>query len=1415
MRVRLLGPVEVDSAPAQPAPRDRVVLAALAVRRGQPIDAEGLADALWPAGRPASWTKVIHGCISRLRTCLGPGAIETTDRGYRLVPGRVELDRDEFESLVDDARQHLLSQAPERAVAALDRAFGLWRGAPLTELVDWVPGRLEAARLEEVRHAAQEDRLQAELDAGRHHEAVSEAVVLAGEQPWRERRWELLALAQYRCGRQRDALASIRTARRALGSELGLDPGSGLVALERAILTQDPSLAADHDARAASGDCPWMGLVPYDGENRDTFFGRQEDVDQCLERLSEHPLLVLVGPSGCGKSSLMRAGLVPALRARGHAVAVLSPGADPLGALAAARAEVGEDGVLCIDQCEELFAGSLKHADVGSWLDQVAAFAGCGLVVLTLRSDHVAGLVASPAVATLAERGVHLVAPLVGERLRATVEGPARVAGLHLESGLVDLLLRDAASEPGALPLLSHALAETWQRREGTLLTVGGYRSSGGISGAVAASADRLYESLTDDGRSQVRWLMLRMAGLSEHGEAVRAPVDRATVGDDAERTRVVDLMVRARLLTTTGGAVELAHESLVRAWPRLRTWLEEDREGQRRWRHLAQSAAEWDRLGRPDSELYTGVRLAAAREWAARPDAQPTSLERSFLEASIGHADAERTELERQARRERTQNRRLRILLAGVAAGLVGALVAGLVAVDRGRTAAVERDAAREARTLAAHEALVSRSLTLRTTNRSAAALLAVEAWRGRRDPLSESALLGTFTDAPGFMGHLPLPYEVSQGATIPGTSEAVIASGERLHVVDLDTGELGPAFERVVRPNTNQQVLRVSGDGTRVAQLVFNPATVDDCGFPEQIEATNGRACTLLTVFDIASGRALFGPVPTPFSGGDLALNHAGRIAAVTGGFNGDLATYDVDEATRLAVLPGLPRPEGAYNWRDTGAVTFDHSGRLYLGSMNGPLRVVDARTLKVQRTYPTPPFSTHNFVSVTRGGLVVGTGDDQIVALDRRTGRERWTVDLRDDPDLWPCAAAAVAPAMDRLYCGSLFGEVEERSLVDGQVTGIRRDPQFGEVGDLAVSRGNELVSFQYGIHRWRLDGSGPIARIVAPGASAMAGYDDTGRLLDTVPLGGFGPHRIIDVRTGDEVARVDVEAGALWAGGRVLALLEEEGIRLADASSGGPRVPLSPVRRGDWVFRGEDESVAWVSVPRSQGRFALREFSTVSGDLTGRAVDVPGAPVAVTLTDAGRQMLVRYDLPNSHIVYGQRTRLRAALFDLAGGHGRSVRAYGGVVSATDGGIGRIVVADDLGQMVELDPGTMTPTAVLPGSVGTIREMSFSTDGDRLLTSGGSNAARLYDSEDWTRVGSIPAETAMNFPEAFLRPDGEAVAANGRFGVVEWDLDPDRMAQAACRLAGRNLTVAEWQTYFGDDAYRRTCPQFPAGS
>ena len=252
--------------------------------------------------------------------------------------------------------------------------------------------------------------------------------------------------------------------------------------------------------------------------------------------------------------------------------------------------------------------------------------------------------------------------------LRVAIEGPARQAGLLLEPGLVDLLVREVEGEPGALPLLSHALHETWQRREGRTLTVEGYQATGGIRGSVAQSAEDVYDRVPAEQRPLLRDLLLRLVTPTPDGEPVRSRVPRRTVATDAEHERLVELLVRARLVTSDDETVELAHESLARAWPRLQTWLDDDVEGQRILRHLALTADAWDGMGRPDSELYRGVRLAQALDWQTRANPDLTPAERAFLDTSAERERDEAATTEQRMRQQARQNRRLRALLAGAA---------------------------------------------------------------------------------------------------------------------------------------------------------------------------------------------------------------------------------------------------------------------------------------------------------------------------------------------------------------------------------------------------------------------------------------------------------------------------------------------------------------------------------------------------------------------------------------------------------------------------------------------------------------------------------------------------------------------------------------------------------------------------
>lgn len=1420
MRLGLLGPLELE--PATPiGPRDRVVLSALVLRRGRTVAPDVLADALWPGAPPATWPKVVQGCISRVRRLLGADAIETNPSGYLLRPERTQVDVDEFEDLIARGQEFSGEGSPERAAAMYDRALELWRGRPYPELEEWTPGRLEAARLSELHLAAQEERLAARLESGHHAEVAAEGMVLVGEEPWRERRWAVLALAQYQSGRQADALSSIRAARRRLGRQLGLDPGSDLVALERAILDQDPSLAADHHAGQVGSQCPWLGLASYGADDRSTFFGREADIDACLTRLEANPLLVLAGPSGSGKSSLMNAGVAPALRVAGRSIVTFTPGADPAAALTAARAAASGRPILCVDQLEEAFSGLADPVATRAWLGRLAAYAADEApVIVTLRADFLPEFALQPDFARLAERGLHLVAPLEGEALQQAIEGPARVSGVRLEHGLVDLLMRDAEHQPGALPLLSHALAETWERREEGLLTVEGYRASGGITGAVAASADRLHESLSEDGRSHLRWLMMRMGSLAEHGEPVRTPVPREVATSDPERARVLDLLVRSRLVTTDEGSFDLAHEALIRAWPRLRGWLEEDRVGQRLWRHLAAASAEWDRLGRPDSELYSGVRLEAALEWAMHPTALPTPLEQEFLDASRRRADAERRALAEQAASQRRQNRRLRGLLGGVAAALVVAVVAALLAVDQRRVAAGERDAARESRAVAQHESLVARSLGLRSSKRDVAALLAVEAYRNRPDALAESALLGGFTAAAGFLGYTRVPYEAIQGDTVPGTTRAAVASGGRLHVVDLESGDLGPSFEHPVESSKAvQSVVRVSGDGSRVAHLMTAPEKAYFCG--RHADSGDEPGCTLLVVFDIATGEPELGPLATPVRGDDLAIDHDGGLVAVVGGRDGDLVTYDVDSGRRLGRLEAPPRPPDVYIGRDTASVTFGEDSHVYVAPLAGGVRQVEARSLRVLRTFPTPPMTANRFVTMTPSHLLVGVGERGMLAVDTKSGERRWTIDFDSDPRSVPCTGFAAAPVVDRVYCGTEFGEVHELDLANGRPTGVQLDSQLGEVGDLAVSNGNELVEFGQGyFSRWRLDGSGPISRLVAPGDMTIAGYAGSGRYLHVAPRGRFQPQRILAVDSGETVATLEREPYWVSWLADVLYVRDEEEVKAVDAATGRTTLPTDDVLGAALgLFPGGGESAAFAVLQQPFDVWALQPMDLTTGDTTGEPVRLPSLSTKVEVTADDGLLWVSYHERGSYTTDADELEARGRAVDLASGEYVDVAAESSALSRD----GRLVVGDARGNLWELDPLSGKAIADLPGSRGRVAALQFSADGRRLVVSGRDGRVLVHDTDGWTSLGAIPSGGFFDVsagadpqapPDGFIRPDGQAVAVNQRLGVVEWSLVPGEMVEGACRLAGRNLTRSEWATYFGDQGYRRTCPQYPAG-
>ena len=484
------------------------------------------------------------------------------------------------------------------------------------------------------------------------------------------------------------------------------------------------------DAEVAERVCPFKGLASFDVADADAFFGRERLVAELVARLPGATLLGVVGPSGSGKSSIVRAGLSAALTSGAlpgseeWTQAVIRPGEHPLDELARARRDRADSKLLLVvDQLEEVFTLCRDDAERLVFLDALTRPGPDETFVIAARADFYGRFAALPALAALLGENHVLVGPMKPEDLRRAIELPARKAGLIVEPALVDALVADVVDEPGGLPLLSTALVELWQHRDVRTLRLETYRDSGGVRGAVARIAEEAYEGFTPDQRLTARRILLRLAS-ADGDDAVRrrAPLSELELETNEDAATVVAVLTDTRLVTVSEDALEVAHEALLREWPRLREWLEEDAEGRRLHGHLIRAAREWDDAGRDPAEFYRGARLAAAVDWAADHEAELNELESAFIAESRDAAEAE-------SQRIRRTNRRLRLLLAGAVVFLVAAIAGGGVAVVQSSEARRESDRAGRAARIAQARALAASAVANHRGDEEGSILAAVAA--------------------------------------------------------------------------------------------------------------------------------------------------------------------------------------------------------------------------------------------------------------------------------------------------------------------------------------------------------------------------------------------------------------------------------------------------------------------------------------------------------------------------------------------------------------------------------------------------------------------------------------------------------------------------------------------------------------
>jgi WD40 repeat protein/DNA-binding SARP family transcriptional activator/energy-coupling factor transporter ATP-binding protein EcfA2 len=1407
--IAVLGPLAVNGDTEGLSPRDRVVLTALAIDPGEVVSAAALAEALWQDRAPASWKKVVQGCVLRLRQALGPKAIETVQDGYRLTEAAGDVDSQVFQRLLNRGRELLAVGQPERARYTLDEALSLWRGKPLTDLECQEAGRIEAARLTELNLQAQECRLRAALEAGRHEEVLTAAEAAVARAPLREQRWAMLAHAQYRVGRQADALRTLRRARTVLQTELGLDPGVDLVELEHSILRQDPRLSGSA-SRDASAVCPYPGLLSYDVTDSELFFGREAAVTNCLHRLETAGVLAVVGPSGSGKSSLLRAGVAAALVRTGRRPAVVTPGSRPATLLADSP---DAHSVLVVDQFEEVFTLCTDPDERRAFLAGLVAEAADSPVILSLRADRLGAVVAYPDVAGLVERGLYLLGPMCSEDLRAAITGPAEAAGLLLEPGLVDLLIRDVEGQPGALPLLSHALRRTWERREGRTLTVAGYRATGGVEGCIAQSAEQLYTSLSSRERPMLRQILLRLVSTGDDGEPVRNRVPRRVLLSDPERESIVEALVTARLVSTDRDTVQIAHECLTTAWPRLMTWLDEDVEGQRILRHLTASADAWDAMGRPDSELYRGARLAKALEWRQARTAAPdlpdcldpdlTAIERDFLAASDQVRDAEVRAAQQRARQQTRARRRTGLLLTAGFALLIVALVAGLVAVRQQH----QREAADIAAAIGEAKRVDDAARAAGAFD--ASALLALEANKTYDSPETRGVISNLLQTHPALIRSLPTRDPVESLAVSPDGRTLLVS--EDLETVRYRTDTMAP----ISSYSGGSWTTSYRADGRQL--LVVGRG---DAGIGEQ----PGWASAAVTEPRI--GRFHYLPAPgvkgIGVTAADGGYSADGRFLTVYM-FGYDQFWTEIDWAVMVWDVEHMERPVLTRHTQ-AFAVELSPNGRLlYVATQEPALTVIDVRTGRTVASVALP------------GVLAIPRPDVESQLLTPIWG------DLSDGLKVSPDGKTlAVAELNDvGLYDAATL---TKRTILRGH-SDLVRSLQFSHDGSLLAAGAADHTTIV-----WDLATGGAIQTLTGHADTVTAvtfAKDDstlyTGGLDKHVLVWDLDGRKQLVARIVDGEIRTRVAATAIPSpGGNTV-------VYTGSTSKGDSTrfLDLRARRMTDPVDdRGGAPIAAWLPPDYRHLVTAagpvVKIWDAASGATISKRILGTGTIVSLAAGPDGRSVIVA---DSSGAVR------RADVGTLASGP--AVHFDHRVVAvAAVGASGTVVLLDDTTYAVaDLDQGSITergglgfrPSAAqvssdgrrlaVGGSSGEVglfdlesREwlsppskahrmfvsaVSFAPDGRTFVTSSFDGGVSFSNGIDGTLVAGVQVGQDESPAVATMTPDGHtAVVATTDGAVYRIDSRFEQWMTHVCAVVGRDLTVEEWRSTFGARAYRPTC-------
>ena len=1130
----------------------------------------------------------------------------------------------------------------------------------------------------------------------------------------------------------------------------------------------------------AVAECPYRGLLAFEPHDRHLFFGREEVVADVLARIDPGRLLAVVGASGSGKSSLLRAGVLAAVEAGELASArsarLITPGAEPPLDL-----EDDQSVLVVVDQFEELYTQCHDTERRASFIS--ALLSRPGPVVIGVRADFYGELSVDAGLAASVARHQVLLGPMRDDDLRRAIAEPARLAGLRLEPGLIDLVMRDVAGEPGALPLMSHALRETWERRDGRTLTVAAYHESGGVSSAVAQTADAVADGTPESERPLLRNVFLRLTELGDDVEDTRRRVrieELVPEGTSGDKVRaLLERLSDARLVTLDEGTAEVAHEVLIRRWPTLRRWLEEDREGIRLHRRLGDAARLWDAAGREPADLYRGTRLDAAAEWAKANGSRLNAAERDFLNASLDDSA-------QSQRRQLKANRRLRRALSGSAGLLLAAL--GLLVF-----ALVSRHDAVRAEGSARSQALATQAIGQVSRDPQRALLLSAAALKAAPTPEANLAASEAL-DANTVRSQLP-----SFGPQGCLTANFLFLFDHGRMAAD-NTCEGYVVFADLLRKRIGRRV-RVGPSST---DMVLGPTG-------RTLIVATGR--DLVTV-DVSSGRVrriFTGPFPILQVAGPpgryLAIADNDTVGTVDLG-SGRLRVIAHGDASVNVVNGMMPASSDVVLIASTGQ-SRGH-GDLFPGLT--ALNVVNGTRETVTLARP-PHLAAVNFLRVSPDGqswFITGTdinanNNDQVAttwAVDPRTRQVRWTA---RGPSGTLASPIQVSPDNRLVAVGYGTGAADVLDARTGALVVREASSSSIAAGDLAIPPGDNslvTVSLDGVLRTWATRGSEHL-RLQAPPDPAID-FTPDGRDLVLVGSGG----EIVE-RSGRPVRSFPgFPATSVFNTCNAACFAASPGLHwltYLDPSSATPRIVEIEGRTG--------RRVAAVTVPRldaqgvaPNGRFvaayvdADRLFARLIDPRSGQARDLQTAA-----SSAGCAATTPSFTPDGRLMAVVDGCIHLAVWDLRSGRvARTIElpnrpSGSGALLSPDGRYVLVTVLGGAFVRADLASGKVVE---VPGAQAEGNVLAISPDGHFYAIGRQNGTVDVYDARALRLVRHHALVSGIQ--TLVFSPNGSELAVEDTSNVVRvWDTcavceNATRLSELAAQESVRALTPGERATF-----------------